>query len=98
MNYDRMKITVFNIETEKYEDVELFCVNEAGTVGISCGNQNVYLTQDQFKALAYLFGRCSYTRDTVNEMQAAIDCCEFPYSVFSSHNGKVWKLVEEEKD
>lgn len=98
MNYDITKITVFNIETEKYEDVGLFCVNEAGTVGITCGDQNVYLTQDQFKALAYLMGRCSYTRDMINEMQAAIIGCEFPYSVFSSHNGKIWKLVEEEKE
>lgn len=61
MSYNTMKITVFNDETEKDEDVELFYSTITGNVGITCGEQDVFLTKDQFKALAYLIGRCFYT-------------------------------------
>lgn len=97
MSYNTTKITVFNDEKEKDEDVELFYSTITDNVGITCGEQNVFLTQDQFKALAYLMGRCFYTRDMLIEMQAAIICCVYPYNVFSSHDGKIWKL-EVEKD
>lgn len=97
MSYDTTKITVFNDEKEKDEDAELFYSTITDNVGITCGEQNVFLTQDQFKALAYLIGRCFYTRDMLIEMQAAIICCVYPYNVFSSHDGKTWKL-EVEKD
>ena len=97
MSYDTTKITVFNDEKEKDEDAELFYSTITNNVGITCGEQNVFLTQDQFKALAYLIGRCFYTRDMLIEMQAAIICCVYPYNVFSSHDGKTWKL-EVEKD
>ena len=92
-----MKITVFNDEKEKDEDVKLFYSTITDNVGITCGEQNVFLTQDQFKALVYLIGRCSYTRDMLLEMQATIICCVYPYNVFSSHDEKTWKL-EVEKD
>lgn len=97
MSYNTTKITVFNDEKEKDEDVKLFYSTITDNVGITCGEQNVFLTQDQFKALAYLIGRCFYTRDMLIEMQAAIICCVYPYNVFSSHDGKAWKL-EVEKD
>lgn len=97
MSYNTTKITVFNDEKEKDEDVKLFYSTITDNVGITCGEQNVFLTQDQFKALAYLIGRCFYTRDMLIEMQAAIICCVYPYNVFSSHDGKTWKL-EVEKD
>lgn len=97
MSYNTTRITVFNDEKEKDEDVELFYSTITDNVGITCGEQNVFLTQDQFKALAYLIGRCFYTRDMLIEMQAAIICCVYPYNVFSSHDGKTWKL-EVEKD
>lgn len=97
MSYNTTRITVFNDEKEKDEDVELFYSTITDNVGITCGEQNVFLTKDQFKALAYLIGRCFYTRDMLIEMQAAIICCVYPYNVFSSHDGKTWKL-EVEKD
>lgn len=97
MSYNTTKITVFNDEKEKDEDVELFYSTITDNVGITCGKQDVFLTKDQFKALAYLIGRCFYTRDMLIEMQAAIICLVCPYNVFSSHDGKTWKL-EVEKD
>ena len=97
MSYNTTKITVFNDEKEKDEDIKLYYSTITDNVGITCGEQDVFLTQDQFKALAYLIGRCFYTRDMLIEMQAAIICCVYPYNVFSSHDGKTWKL-EVEKD
>ena len=97
MSYNTTKITVFNDEKEKDEDVKLFYSTITDNVGITCGEQNVFITQDQFKALAYLIGRCFYTRDMLIEMQAAVICCVCPYNAFSSHDGKTWKL-EVEKD
>lgn len=97
MSYNTEKITVFNDEKEKDEDVALFYSTITDNVGITCGEQNVFLTQDQFMALAYLMRRCFYTRDMLDKMQVAIDCCDGPYDVFSSHGEKTWKL-EVEKD
>ena len=97
MSYNTTKITVFNDEKEKDEDVKLFYSTITDNVGITCGEQEVFLTQDQFKALAYLMRRCFYTRDMLNEMLVAISCCECPYNVYSSHDGKNWEL-EVEKD
>ena len=95
MSYNTTKITVFNDEKEKDEDVELFYSTITDNVGITCGEQNVFLTQDQFKALAYLMRRCFYTRDMLEKMQVAIDRCECPYNVFFSHGEKTWELVVE---
>ena len=97
MSYNTTKITVFNDEKEKDEDVKLFYSTITDNVGITCGDQEVFLTQDQFKALAYLMRRCFYTRDMLNEMHVAISCCDYPYNVYSSHDGKNWEL-EVEKD
>ena len=97
MSYNTKKIIVKNEDTGKDEDVKLFCSTITDNVGITCGEQEVSLTQDQFKALAYLMRRCFYTRDMLNEMRVAISCCESPYNVYSSHDGKNWEL-EVEKD
>ncbi len=97
MSYNTEKIIVKNEDTGKEEDLKLFYSTITDNVGITCGEQDVFLTKDQFKALAYLIGRCFYTRDMLIEMQAAIICCVYPYNVFSSHDGKTWKL-EVEKD
>lgn len=95
MSYNTTKITVFNDEKEKDEDVKLFYSTITDNVGITCGEQNVFLTQDQFEALAYLMRRCFYTRDMLKKMHVAIDRCECPYNVFSSHGEKTWELVVE---
>ena len=95
MSYNTTKITVFNDENGKDEDVKLFYSTITDNVGITCGEQNVFLTQDQFEALAYLMRRCFYTRDMLEKMQVAIDRCECPYNVFSSHGEKTWELVVE---
>lgn len=97
MSYNTTKIIVFNDETEKDEDVKLLYATESGIVCITCGEQNVFLTDDQFKALAYLMRRCFYTRDMLDKMQVAIDRCKCPYYVFSSHNENTWEL-EVKKD
>lgn len=97
MSYNTEKIIVKNEDTGKEEDVKLFYSTITDNVGITCGEQEVFLTQDQFKALAYLMRRCFYTRDMLNEMRVAISCCECPYNVFSSHNESTWEL-EVEKD
>lgn len=97
MSYNTEKIIVKNEDAGKDEDVKLFYSTITDNVGITCGDQEVFLTQDQFKALAYLMRRCFYTRDMLNEMRVAISCCEYPYNVYSSHDGKNWEL-EVEKD
>ena len=97
MSYNTTKITVFNDEKEKDEDVKLFYSTITDNVGITCGEQDVFLTEDQFKALAYLMRRCFYTRDMLDKTQVAIDRCDCPYNVFSSHNEITWEL-EVKKD
>lgn len=97
MSFNTEKIIVKNEDTGKDEDVKLFYSTITDNVGITCGEQEVFFTQDQFKALAYLMRRCFYTRDMLNEMRVAISCCKYPYNVYSSHDGKNWEL-EVEKD
>lgn len=97
MSYNTEKIIVKNEDTGKEEDVKLFYSTITDNVGITCGDQEVFLTQDQFKALAYLMRRCFYTRDMLDKMQVAINRCVYPYNVFSSHNESTWEL-EVEKD
>jgi hypothetical protein len=74
MSFNTEKIIVKNEDTGKEEDVKLFYSTITDNVGITCGEQEVFLTQDQFKALAYLMRRCFYTRDMLNEMRVAISC------------------------
>lgn len=97
MSFNTEKIIVKNEDTEKEENVMLFYSTITDNVGITCGDQEVFLTQDQFKALAYLMERCFYTRDMLDKMQVAINRCECPYNVFSSNNESTWEL-EVEKD
>lgn len=97
MSYNTTKITVFNDEKEKDEDVKLFYSTITDNVGITCGEQEVFLTQDQFKALAYLMRRCFYTRDILDGSQNILDKEKSPYTVYSSRNEKKWEL-EVEKD
>nr|DAH48134.1 MAG TPA: hypothetical protein [Caudoviricetes sp.] len=97
MTHGIRKIQIQDPNSDGTEDIKLYYSTITDNVGITCGEQDVFLTQDQFKALAYLIGRCFYTRDMLIEMQAAIICCVYPYNVFSSHDGKTWKL-EVEKD
>ena len=94
MSYNTEKIIVKNEDTEKEEDVKLYYSTIADNVGITCGEQEVFLTQDQFKALAYLMERCFYTRDMLNEVRTAQNCCELTYTVYSSRDEKTWELVE----
>lgn len=94
MSFNTTKITVFNEDKEKDEDVKLFYSTITDNVGITCGEQKVYLTLDQFKALAYLMERCFYTRDMLNEVRIAKNCLELTYTVYSSHDEKTWELVE----
>lgn len=97
MSYNTEKIIVKNEDNGKEEYVKLFYSTITDNVGITCGEQDVFLTEDQFKALAYLMRRCFYTRDMLDKMQVAIDRCKCPYNVFSSFDGKTWAL-DEEKD
>lgn len=80
-------------DTEKEEDVKLFYSTITDNVGITCGEREVFLTQDQFKALAYLMERCFYTRDMLNEVRIAKNCRELTYAVYSSRDEKTWELV-----
>lgn len=97
MSYNTEKIIVKNDDNGKEEEVKLFYSTITDNVGITCGEQEVFLTKDQFKALAYLMRRCFYTRDMLDKTQVAIDRCVCPYNVFSSHNEFTWEL-EVEKD
>lgn len=97
MSFNTTKITVFNEDKEKDEDVKLFYSTITDNVGITCGEQKVYLTQDQFKALAYLMRRCFYTRDMLDGSQNILDKEKCPYTVYSSRDEKKWEL-EVEKD
>ena len=94
MSYNSEKITVKNEDTGKEEDVKLFYSTITDNVGITCGEREVLLTQDLFKALAYLMERCFYTRDMLDEVRTAKNCCELTYTVCSSHDEKKWELVE----
>lgn len=96
MSYNTEKIIVKNEDTGKEEDVKLFYSTITDNVGITCGEQEVFLTQDQFKALAYLMERCFYTRDMLNEVRTAKNCGELTYTVYSSRDEKTWEL--EQKD
>ena len=97
MSYNTEKIIVKNDDNGKEEDVKLFYSTITDIVAITCGEDEVCLTEDQFKALAYLIRRCFYTRDILDKMQVAIDRCKCPYNVFSSHYENTWEL-EVEKD
>ena len=97
MSFNTEKIIVKNEDTEKEEDVKLFYSTITDNVGITCGEQEVFLTQDQFKALAYLMRRCFYTRDLLDEAQNILDKEKCPYTVYSSRDEKKWE-VEIEKD
>ena len=97
MSFNTEKIIVKNEDTGKEEDVMLFYSTITDNVGITCGEQEVFLTQDQFKALAYLMRRCFYTRELLNEAQDILDKEQCPYTVYFSHDEKKWE-VEIEKD
>ena len=97
MSYNTEKIIVKNEDTGKEEDVKLFYSTITDNVGITCGEQEVFLTRGQFEALAYLMRRCFYTRDILDEAQGVLDKEKCPYTVYSSHDEKTWK-VELEKD
>ena len=93
MSFNTEKIIVKNEDTGKEEDVKLFYSTITDNVGITCGEQEVFLTQDQFKALAYLMQRCFYTRDMLDEIRIAKNCWELSYTVYSSHDEKTWELA-----
>ena len=97
MSYNTEKIIVKNGDTGKEEDVKLFYSTITDNVGITCGEQEAFLTRDQFKALAYLMRRCFYTRDILDEAQGILNKEKCPYTVYSSHDDKKWE-VEIEKD
>mgnify|MGYP004471244919 FL=1 len=97
MSYNTEKIIVKNEDTGKEEDVKLFYSTITDNVGITCGEQEVFLTRGQFEALAYLMRRCFYTRDILDEAQGILDKEKCPYTVYFSHDEKTWK-VEIEKD
>ena len=97
MSFSTEKIIVKNEDTEKEEGVMLFYSTITDNVGITCGEQEVFLTQDQFKALAYLMRRCFYTRDLLDEAQDILDKEQCPYTVYFSRNEKKWE-EEIEKD
>ena len=97
MSYNTTKITVFNEDIEKEEDVNLFYSTITDNVGITCGEQEVFLTRGQFEALAYLMRRCFYTRDLLDEAQNILDKEKCPYTVYSSRDEKKWE-VEIKKD
>lgn len=67
MSYNTEKIIVKNEDNGKEEYVKLFYSTITDNVGITCGEQDVFLTEDQFKALAYLMRRCFYTRDMLEK-------------------------------
>ncbi len=97
MSYNTEKIIVKNEDTGKEEDVKLFYSTITDNVGITCGEQEVFLTRGQFEALAYLMRRCFYTRDILDEAQGILDKEKCPYTVYSSHDEKKWEM-EIEKD
>lgn len=97
MSYNTTKITVLNEDTENKEDVKFFYSTITDNVGITCSEQEVFLTRSQFEALAYLMRRCFYTRDILDEAQGILDKEKCPYTVYSSHDEKTWE-VEIEKD
>lgn len=97
MSYQTTKTTVFNDEKNSEEDIKLFYSTITDNVGITCGEQEVFLTRGQFEALAYLMRRCFYTRDMLNEAQNILNQEKCPYAVYSSHDEKKWE-VEIEKD
>ena len=97
MSYNTTKITVFNNENAKDEDVKLFYSTITDNVGITCDEENVFLTRGQFEALAYLMRRCFYTRQMLDEAQDIIDKEKCPYTVYSSKDDEIWD-VELEKD
>ena len=97
MSFNTEKIIVKNEDTGKEEDVKLFYSTITDNVGITCGEQEVFLTQDQFKALAYLMRRCFYTRGMLDEAQNILDKEQCPYTVYFSRNEKKWE-VEIEKE
>ena len=97
MSFNTEKIIVKNEHSGKEENVKLFYSTITDNVGITCGEQEVFLTQDQFKALAYLMRRCFYTRDMLDEAQDILDKEQCPYTVYFSRNEKKWE-VEIEKE
>lgn len=97
MSYNTEKIIVKNGDTGKEEDVKLFYSTITDNVGITCGEQEAFLTRDQFEALVYLMRRCFYTRDILDEAQGILNKEKCPYTVYSSHDDKKWE-VEIEKD
>ena len=96
MSHNTTKITVFSDLIEKDEDVKLYYSTVTDIVAITCGEDEVCLTNDQFKALVYLMRKCFYTRDILDEMRMVSDS-KHPYNVFSSFDGKIW-VLDEEKD
>ena len=94
MSFNTTKITVFYEVKEKEEDVNLFYSTITDNVGITCGEQEVFLTCGQFEALAYLMRRCFYTRDMLDEAQNILDKKNVPIpsiSLTTKRNGK-WRL------
>lgn len=49
MSYNTTKITVFNDEKEKDEDVKLFYSTITDNVGITCGEQEVFLLKTSLR-------------------------------------------------
>lgn len=95
MSYNTEKIIVKNDDNGKKEEVKLFYSTITDNVGITCGEQEVFLTKDQFKALSCLMFRCFYTRDMLHEACMANHRGDHPYTVCSSQNERTWtKEVE----
>ena len=97
MSFNTEKIIVKNEDTGKEEGVMLFYSTITDNVGITCGEEEVFLTRGQFEALAYLMRRCFYTRGMLDEAQNILDKEYCPYTVYFSHDEKKWE-VEIEKD
>lgn len=91
MSYNTTKITVFNEYKEKKEDMKLFYSTITDNVGITCGEQDIFLTRGQFEALAYLMRRCYYSRRILDEAQDILEKGKCPYTVYSSHDEKTWE-------
>ena len=97
MSYNTTKIIVFNDEKAKDEDVKLFYSTITDNVGITCGEKYVFLTRNQFEALAYLMRQCFYTSNMLDGAQDILDKEKCPYTVYSSKDEETWD-VELEKD
>lgn len=92
-----MSHNILKIKEDKLvgHPVSLYRSTVSDMVTIMCGSQEIWLEQDEFKALAHILCHDFYTRGMIEEAQEHNQKDVRPYDIYSSYDEENWELVVE---